>query len=81
MSTSKSPATEGIYGLQRVCRVLGIARSTIYSVRERRRRKSSNKKRGPASKISDELLLESIRQVINTSPFKGEGHRKICTVP
>ncbi|MGH2382358.1 MAG: IS3 family transposase, partial [Candidatus Limnocylindria bacterium] len=34
-------------------------------------------KRGPRTEISDERLLELIREVIDESPFSGEGHRKI----
>jgi putative transposase len=77
MSTSQSPTTGRKYGLQRVCSVWGVSRSTVYSIRSRSLRNAQKKKRGPAPEVSDEVLLERIKQVIENSPFKGEGHRKI----
>lgn len=35
------------------------------------------KKRGPKPKIPDEGLLVMIKKDLATTPFKGEGHRKI----
>jgi len=34
-------------------------------------------KRGPRTVLSDDELLEEIREVIRSSPFAGEGHRKV----
>ena len=34
-------------------------------------------KRGPKTPLSDAALLELIRADLNTSPFQGEGHRKV----
>ena len=34
-------------------------------------------RRGPKTAWSDAALLEKIREVIDTSPFYGEGHRKV----
>lgn len=77
MSTSTSPSTGRKYGLERVCSIWGVARSTVYSIRSRDKQKRALKKRGPAPKISDEDLLDSIRCVIKQSKFTGEGHRKV----
>jgi hypothetical protein len=58
-----------------VCRLLGASRSTIYArlvgVAELRTRP------GPPTSISDAELLGLIRQVLEDSPFAGEGYRKI----
>ena len=35
-------------------------------------------KRGPKPTITDEQLLKGIKAAIATSPFHGEGHRKVC---
>ena len=58
-----------------VCRVLGASRSTIYARRvgaaDRRARP------GPATSISDAELVRLLRQVLEDSPFAGEGYRKL----
>lgn len=76
MSTSKSTATGRVYGLKRVCQIWGIARSTIYHTRLRKKN-TEPRKRGPNPQQSDESLLKSIRVTLESSPFKGEGHRKV----
>lgn len=68
---------------KRVCDVLEAPRSTIYA----RQRVASNDqdggvveallKRGPKTELCDEELLVAIREVIGSSPFAGEGHRKV----
>jgi putative transposase len=66
------------YGLQRVCRVWRIARSTIYARRLRKQPGApALKKRGPRQMVDDVKLLEYIRHVLASSPFQGEGHRKV----
>lgn len=74
MSQSISPSTNKPYGLQRVCEVFGIPRSTFY---RKKSPKESSQKRGPKPAIRDEELLSKIQEDIKASPFKGEGHRKI----
>src|SRR5258708_1279958 len=80
MSRATSTGTGKPYGLQRVCRVLGFPRSTIYAGRARA---SSNvvplvaQRRGPKPKMPDADLLEAIRADLAASPFTGEGHRKV----
>ncbi len=79
MSKALSPFSHRSYGLQRVCRVLELARSTHYA--RRRRASETNtpiaRKRGPKTLHSDEALLDEIRRTIIESPFVGEGHRKV----
>ncbi len=78
MSRETSPETAKRYGLQRVCRVLEAPRSTLYAQRARMRVVSLHpKRRGPTPKVSDEALLEAIGADLATSPFVGEGHRKV----
>ena len=77
MSISTSPSTGKIYGLKRVCSVWKIARSTVYERRRRTRSKAVKQKPGPKPKISDESLLQAVRQDIKDSLFHGEGHKKI----
>jgi len=57
-----------------VCRVLGAPRSSIYA---RRASASARGRPGPATSISDHDLVELIRQVLDASPFAGEGYRKV----
>jgi transposase InsO family protein len=81
MSTVISPATDIRYGVERVCAAWEQARSTYYA----RVAKSENpvlsttvkQKRGPKTAISDDELLVMIHQVIEDSPFQGEGYRKV----
>ena len=78
MSVQASPETNRPYGVQLVCRVWDVPRSTYYaqasySVSQR----TKPKRRGPKPKISDEALLDAIRRDLDRSPFTGEGHRKV----
>ena len=75
MSGRTSPATSLKYGVEMVCRVWGYARSTFYHAK--RASKRTPKKRGKPSSIADSVLLAAIKEDIDGSPFKGEGHRKI----
>jgi hypothetical protein len=80
MSRTISAGTGKPYGLERVCRVPGFPRSTIYAAQARA---SSNvvpvvaQRRGPKPKMPDADLLEAIRADLAASPFTGEGHRKV----
>jgi putative transposase len=79
MSQTISPSTNHRYGLERVCHAWDVSRSTHYS-RQKRPTSSEDPKRkkpGPKPKINDNELLSMIREDIATTPFKGEGHRKI----
>jgi transposase InsO family protein len=80
MSEAISEVTGKRYGIQRVCRVWELARSSVYDRRqraERRRRGDLPARRGPRPKHSDEALLAAIKADLERSPFKGEGHRKV----
>ena len=70
-----SPATNKPYGLKRVCSIWGVPRATIY-----RRLKTPSKpvnKRGPKPVLETEQVLGHVRADLESSPFRGEGHRKV----
>ena len=76
MSRRVSPSTDRAYGLQRVARVWGASRATVY--RHRRRSDDTPSRRpGPVGAMADEALVEAIRKLLTDSPFHGEGHRKL----
>jgi transposase InsO family protein len=62
--------------LEVVCRVLGAPRSTVYA-RGQAAHRPRPVRPGPATAISDEQLVEAIREVLSDSPFSGEGYRKV----
>src|SRR4051812_49810561 len=76
MSRATSPSAGVPYGLALVCRVWGVARSTVYRHREPPRA-AAPRRPGPAGPMPDADLLEAIRAVLAASPFRGEGHRKV----
>ena len=75
VSRQVSPATERVYGLQRVTRIWGVSRATVY--RHRRPAAAARKKPGPLGAMADEGLVAAIRQLLQDSPFHGEGCRKL----
>jgi putative transposase len=75
MSRQVSPATGRAYGLQRVTRIWGVSRATVY--RHRRPAAAARKKPGPLGAMTDEGLVKAIRQLLQDSPFHGEGYRKL----
>jgi putative transposase len=76
MSRQVSLATGRAYGLQRVTRIWGVSRATVY--RHRRPAAAVARKRpGPLGPMSDEALVTAIRQLLTDSPFHGEGYRKL----
>jgi putative transposase len=78
MSHATSPSTQRPYGVVRVCQEWGISRSTFYHQRCFPERPSRERaRRGPKTSYTDEALTGHIRQVLATSPFLGEGHRKV----
>jgi transposase InsO family protein len=78
MSEATSPSVNKPYGLERVCLVWELPRSTFYFTKARIAcPPPPPKKRGPKGFMSDEVLLEEVRSEIRNSPFSGEGHRKI----
>lgn len=78
MSDRASPSTGKPYGVKAVCDALDVARSSFYERKRRKRSKGREcKKRGPVPAVSDERLLVLIREDLASSPFTGEGHRKV----
>ncbi len=77
MSRTTSPITGKIYGLERVCKAWEVSRSGIYARRKVSAREDLPAKRGVKPVVPDQNILEEIRSDIKTSPFRGEGHRKI----
>ncbi len=75
MSRKVSSSTDKAYGIERVARLWGVARATVY--RHRRPKAGEHRRPGPPGPMSDEDLVEAIRQLLTESPFHGEGHRKL----
>ena len=74
MSRRVSPSTDQVYGLQRVTRIWGVSRATVY----RHRSEAIERRRpGPLGAMADEELVRAIRQLLQDSPFHGEGYRKL----
>ena len=69
------------YGLQRVCRIWQVSRSTVYAQRQASMPSepsiSPPANRGPLGPCSDSELVDRIRRVLADSPFYGEGYRKV----
>jgi hypothetical protein len=75
MSQATSPSTGKPYGLARVCRVWGVARSTLYW--QRHASSAPGTRRGPVGPCTDDELVDHIRRILEASPFPGEGYRKV----
>src|SRR3954447_24970288 len=76
MSRRVSPSTDQVYGLQRVTRIWGVSRATVY--RHRHRSEAIERRRpGPLGAMTDEELVRAIRRLLQDSPFHGEGYRKL----
>jgi hypothetical protein len=76
MSAAISPATHRPYGVQRVCRIWAVPRSTFYQARHTAQAIAA-KPRGPKPPVDDASLLAAIQADLAASPFSGEGHRKV----
>ena len=68
MSGAQSISARRAYGVQRVCRVWGRARSSVY-VRRHATRSRASRRRGPVGAATDEVLVGHIRRVLEASPF------------
>ena len=77
MSDSASPSSKRRYGLARVTRIWKIARSTVYHWRTSNEEGEPRARRGPKGPCTDAELAERAREILEASPFHGEGHRKI----
>jgi putative transposase len=75
MSQATSPSTGQLYGLARLCRVWGVARSTLYW--QRHEYSQPGARRGPVGPCADDELVDHIRRILEASPFPGEGYRKV----
>jgi putative transposase len=76
MSRRASPSTDKPYGIERVTRLWGVSRATVY--RHRRPSEGIMRERpGPRGAMADEDLVGAIRKLLTDSPFHGEGHRKL----
>src|SRR3954454_14948819 len=76
MSRQISPSTDKVYGLERVTRLWGVSRATVYRHRHGSDR-TAHKRPGPLGAMLDEALVGEIRKLLRDSPFHGEGHRKL----
>ena len=76
MSAAISPTTHRPYGVQRVCRIWAVPRSTFYQTR-RPADAGAAKPRGPRPPIDEASLLAAIQADLAAAPFSGEGHRKV----
>ena len=62
------------YGVARVCRVWGVARSGVYRLRRAAAVPLAARRRPrPVEPMADAALLDAIRRVLTDSPFHGEG--------
>ena len=77
MSRTASPSAGRPYGLDRVCRLWGMARSTVYHQRLRALAPCPPRRRGPLGACEDGELVGHVRGVLEASPFHGEGYRKV----
>lgn len=75
MGQATSPSTGIRDGLARVCRVWGVARSTVYW--QRRAPEATGGRPGPLGPCTDEALVGQSRTALQASPFHGEGYRKV----
>ena len=72
MSRQVSPSTDRVYGLERVTRIWGVSRATIY--RHRHPLETGERKRpGPCGAMSDEDLVREIRTLLQDKPVPWRG--------
>jgi transposase InsO family protein len=78
MSAELSPGTGRRYGLARVTEIWAISRATVYRQRQRADALPDARKRpGPIGPMTDNALVTAIKHLLATSPFHGEGYRKV----
>lgn len=78
MSTRTSAATGHRYPLTMVCAIYRVPRATVYT-QTAVTVDIGPGKRGPRTPGTDEELVAAIRTVLATTPFHGEGHRKVAS--
>jgi len=77
VSAAISPATGRSYGVQRVCRLWALPRSSFYHAVNCSSALRPPARRGPAPPVAEASLLATIKADLASSPFRGEGHRKV----
>lgn len=78
MSRACSISTGKPFGVVRLCREWGIPRSTVYARRHSGAQPAQPPaRRGPGTVQGDAELIAAIKTTIQSSPFTGEGHRKV----
>lgn len=81
MAKATSPASGQPYGVRRVCQTWDVPRSSFYAAQapapESTLPAAPPVRRGPKPAITDEALLAAIKRDLETSPWTGEGHRKV----
>ena len=77
MSRQVSPSANRSYGVQRVTRVWGTSRATLYRHRHQGDEPRPRRRPGPVGPMPDAALVEAIRTLLAASRFHGEGHRKV----
>ncbi|TPE42935.1 IS3 family transposase [Amaricoccus solimangrovi] len=79
MTHTTSPSVQRRYSLATVCRVWGVSWATLYRQRGATAANETRppSRRGPRGAATDADLLDAIREVIEASPFTGEGYRKV----
>lgn len=78
MSQTYSISAKCRYGLTRVCRQWRVSRATLHRhLSAANRPDAPQRRRGPQGAMSDTALAERIRKLLASSPFHGEGYRKV----
>ena len=77
MKATVSPSTRRRYPLTMICQVWRAARSSVYATGAPLGRPTAPRKRGPKTAVSDAELLGAIRDILQATPFHGEGYRKV----
>ena len=77
MSRRRSPIVGKRYPLRTVCEVWQVPRSSVYALVAPPATGTGTTKRGPTTAQSDGEVVALIREVLATSPFHSEGHRKV----
>jgi len=78
MAKAISPTAGQRCGIQRVCRLWDVPRSSFYAAQVKSAVPAAPPaRRGPKPAITDEALLAAVKRDLDTSPWTGEGHRKV----
>ena len=78
MSRAVSISARRRYGLARVCTAWGVSRATVHRHRRAANQPDAPRRRpGPEGAMSDADLAVRIRDPLSSSPFHGEGYRKV----